>query len=288
MYIRKLFAQKPCVFSIEFFPPKQVLNWPKLQTTLQQVKNLHPDFVSITCSAGGSGVGGVSTCEVARYVKNQLDMEPLAHLTCTGSDRAGVESNLDQLFAAGVRDLMILRGDRNPAAEQFSDFEHASDLARFVRGHYGAFGLSGACYPEKHPEADSLLQDVENLKIKQEQGVTHLITQMFFDNLYFYRFTNLIRKQGIDLPVSAGIMPIVRRSQIDRTLALSSAHVPEQFNRLLVRWQDDPVGLYSAGIDYAIMQLRDLIQAGADGVHLYAMNNADVVQRIYEGISDLL
>ncbi len=288
MYIRRMFAQKPCVFSLEFFPPKQELNWPKLQTTLQQVKGLQPDFVSITCSAGGSGTGGVSTCQVASYVKNQLDLEPLAHLTCIGTDRRGVEENLDRLFAAGVRNLMLLRGDRNPAVAQFRDFEHASDLARFVRGHYGAFGLSGACYPEKHPEAESLCADVDKLKIKQEQGVTHLITQMFFDNLYFYRFMNLIRKQGIDLPVSAGIMPIVRRSQIDRTLALSDAKVPEAFHRLLVRWQDDEAGLYSAGIDYAIGQLRDLIEAGADGVHIYAMNNADVAQRIHRGIADLL
>ena len=288
MYIRRIFARKPCVFSLEFFPPKQELNWPKLQTTLTRVSALKPDFVSVTCSAGGSGVGGVSTCQVASYLKNQLDLEPLAHLTCAASDQASVEANLDQLFAAGVRNLMVLRGDRVSGAEQFPSFAHASDLARFARGHYGAFGLSGACYPEKHPEAASLREDVEMLKIKQEQGVTHLITQMFFDNLHFYRFMNLIRKQGIDLPVSAGIMPIVRRSQIDRTLALSNAAVPERFQKLLDRWQDDPDGLYKAGVDYAVEQLRDLIEAGADGVHLYAMNNADVVEQVHKGIADLL
>ena len=288
MYIRRIFARKSCVFSLEFFPPKQELNWPRLQTTLRRAAALNPDFVSVTCSAGGSGVGGVSTCQVASWLKNELDLEPLAHLTCAASDRASVEDNLDRLFAAGVRNLMVLRGDRVPGAEQFPSFAHASDLARFARGHYGAFGLSGACYPEKHPEAASLRQDVEMLKIKQEQGVTHLITQMFFDNLHFYRFMNLIRKQGIDLPVSAGIMPIVRRSQIDRTLALSNASVPEGFRKLLERWQDDPEGLYSAGIDYAVAQLRDLMEAGVDGVHLYAMNNADVVERVHAGIKDLL
>lgn len=288
MYIRKLFAQKPCVFSLEFFPPKQVLNWPKLQTSLQQVKELNPDFVSITCSAGGSGIGSVSTCQVATYIKNELDMEPLAHLTCIGSDTAGVEANLDQLFVSGVRNLMILRGDIIPGADNYREFDHASNLARYVRGHFGAFGLHGACYPEKHPEAKTLREDVEALKWKQESGITHLITQMFYDNLYFYRFMNLIRKEGIDMPVSAGIMPIVRRSQIDRTLALSNASVPATFRRMVERWQDDPQSLYSAGIDYAIMQLRDLIKAGADGVHIYAMNNADVAARIHKGIADLL
>ena len=253
MYIRKLFAQKRCVFSAEFFPPKQVLNWESLQKTLQEVKAVQPDFVSVTCSAGGSGVGGVSTCQVASYLKNQLGIEPLAHLTCIGTDRAGIEANLDELFTAGIRNLMILRGDRNPNVQQFKDFAHASDLAAFVRGYYGSFGL-----------------------------------QMFFDNFHFYRFMNLIRKEGIDLPVSAGIMPIVRKSQIDRTLALSSASVPRDFQALLDRWQDDADGLYKAGIDYAIGQLRDLIEAGADGVHIYAMNNADVVKRLHAGIRDLL
>ena len=288
MYIRKLFAQKRCVFSAEFFPPKQVLNWESLQKTLQEVKAVQPDFVSVTCSAGGSGVGGVSTCQVASYLKNQLGIEPLAHLTCIGTDRAGIEANLDELFTAGIRNLMILRGDRNPNVQQFKDFAHASDLAAFVRGYYGSFGLSSACYPEKHPESPTLIEDVSHLKQKQESGATHLVTQMFIDNFHFYRFINLIRKEGIDLPVSAGIMPIVRKSQIDRTLALSSASVPRDFQALLDRWQDDADGLYKAGIDYAIGQLRDLIEAGADGVHIYAMNNADVVKRLHAGIRDLL
>lgn len=288
MYIRKLFAQKRCVFSLEFFPPKQQLNWPNLQKTLQEVKSVNPDFVSVTCSAGGSGVGGVKTVEVASYLKNQLDIEPLAHLTCIGADRAGIEQNLDELFAVGVRNLMILRGDRNPNVQQFKDFTHASDLAAFVRGHYGAFGISGACYPEKHPESYTLLEDVRNLKIKQESGATHLATQMFFDNYHFYRYMTLIRKEGIDLPVSAGIMPIVRKSQIERTLALSDASVPAEFQKLLDRWQDDPDGLYKAGIDYAIGQIRDLIAGGADGIHIYAMNNAPVVKEIYKGIADML
>lgn len=288
MYIRKLFAQKRCLFSVELFPPKQQLKWEALQHTLQDIQAVRPDFVSVTCSAGGSGTGGVSTCEVASYLKNQLDLEPLAHLTCIGTDRAGIEESLDQLFTAGVRNLMILRGDRNPNVQQFKDFHHASDLCAFVRGHYGAFGLSGACYPEKHPESESLLADVEMLKVKQESGATHLCTQMFFDNLHFYRYMTLIRKEGIDLPVSAGVMPIVRRSQIDRTIALSSASVPPVFQALLDKWKDDPDGLYKAGIDYAVGQLRDLIEAGADGVHIYAMNNADVVKQIHEGIKDLL
>ncbi len=288
MYIRKLFAQKSCLFSIEIFPPKQELHWSALQQTLREIQPVHPDFVSVTCSAGGSGVGGVSTGQVASYLKNEMGMEPLAHLTCLGGDRAGIEASLDQLFASGIQNLMILRGDRNPNITQYHDFEHASDLAAFVRGKYEAFGLSGACYPDVHPESPSLREDVRYLRVKQDSGVSHLVTQMFFDNARFYRYMTRIRKEGIDLPVSAGVMPIVRKSQITRTIALSSATVPPRFQAILDRWQDDPDGLYQAGIDYAVGQLRDLIDAGADGVHLYAMNNADVVLRVYNGIKDLL
>lgn len=287
MYIRKMFAQKPCVFSAEVFPPKQVLNWENLQQTLRAMKPLNLDFISVTFSAGGSGTGGVTTRQVASFLKNDLDIEPLAHLTCATNTRATVEETLDGLFTAGVRNIMALRGDRNPDVPQCHDFEHASDLAVHIRRHYGAFGISGACYPEKHPEAATLQEDVDNLKRKEENGAAHLASQLFFDNSKFYRFTNLARKQGVDLPISAGVMPIVRKSQIERTVALSDASLPPAFTAMLEKWQDDEDGLYKAGIDYAIGQFRDLIEAGADGVHLYCMNNADVACKVFQGVADL-
>ena len=129
---------------------------------------------------------------------------------------------------------------------------------------------------------------MENLCIKQAAGAEHLVTQLFFDNMHFYRFLNLARRAGITLPVSAGVMPIVKRSQIERTVTLSSASLPSDFTRMISRWQDDPAALYDAGIDYAVRQLRDLIEGGADGVHLYAMNDAVVAEKVYEGIRDLL
>ena len=150
------------------------------------------------------------------------------------------------------------------------------------------FSVHGACYPEGHPEADTLLHDVENLRIKQAAGAEHLLTQLFFDNMHFYRFLNLARRAGITLPVSAGVMPIIKRSQIERTVALSSASLPSDFTRMISRYQDDPASLYDAGIDYAVNQLRDLIEGGADGIHLYAMNDAAVAAKVYDGIRDLL
>ena len=287
MQISQMFKRKPCVFSIECFPPKQTANFDKMKDTLRTMRTLNPDFISVTYGAGGS-TGGVSTVEVAEFLKNDLNVEPLAHMICMGSDKAKAAQLLDQLNAAGVRNVLTLRGDRTPTRPESPDFRHASDLTSFIKWKKPDFSVHGACYPEGHPEADTLLHDVENLRIKQAAGAEHLVTQLFFDNMHFYRFLNLARRAGITLPVSAGVMPIVKRSQIERTVSLSSASLPSEFTRMISRYQDDPASLYDAGIDYAVKQLRDLIEGGADGIHLYAMNDAAVAAKVYDGIRDLL
>lgn len=287
MTILEQFSTKRCVFSIECFPPKQTAQLDAMKTALQKMKAINPDFVSVTFGAGGSA-GGVSTVEVADYLNAQLQIPPLAHMVCMGSSKADVKAQLDLLQAAGVRDVLALRGDRSPLRPQSPDFLHASDLTRFIAEIAPDITIHGACYPEGHPEADSLCQDVENLRIKQEAGAKHLVTQLFFDNVHYYRFLNLARRASVTVPVSAGVMPIVRRNQIERTVALSSASLPSDFTKMISRWQDDADSLYSAGIDFAVTQLRDLIEGGADGIHLYAMNNADVAAKVYDGIKDLL
>ena len=277
---------KPCI-SCELFPPKAGSELQNALKIVDKIAEIKPHFMSVTYGAGGS-TGGVSTVEVAEFLKNDLNVEPLAHMICMGSDKAKAAQLLDQLNAAGVRNVLTLRGDRTPTRPESPDFAHASDLARFVWQTQPEFDIHAACYPEGHPEAATLAQDVANLRFKQEAGATHLLTQLFFDNMHFYRFLNLARRAGITLPVSAGVMPIVKRSQIERTVALSSASLPSEFTRMISRYQDDPESLYAAGIDYAVQQLRDLIEGGADGVHLYAMNDAKVAAAVYEGIKDLL
>ena len=287
MLISQMFKRKPCVFSIECFPPKQTANFDKMKDSLREMSRLSPDFISVTYGAGGSS-GGVSTVEVAKFLKNELNIEPLAHMLCMGSDKQKASALLNELNEAGVRNVLTLRGDRTPARPESKDFVHASDLAAFVWENQPEFDIHAACYPEGHPEAPSLAEDVRNLRYKQEAGVSHLLTQLFFDNMHFYRFLNLTRRAGVTLPVSAGVMPIVRRSQIERTVALSSASLPSEFTRMISRYQDDPESLYQAGIEYAVKQIRDLIEGGADGVHLYAMNDAKVAAAVYDGIRDLL
>lgn len=287
MLISQMFKRKPCVFSIECFPPKETVRFERMKDALRTMETLHPDFISVTYGAGGSA-GGVSTVEVARFLKNELGVEPLAHILCMGSDRTKAAALLNELDEAGVRNVLTLRGDRTPARPESPDFHHASDLAAFVWQTKPEFDIHAACYPEGHPEAPSLAADVQNLRLKQEAGASHLLTQLFFDNGKFYRFLNLARRAGVTLPVSAGVMPIVRRSQIERTVALSSASLPSAFTRMISRWQDDPESLRKAGIEYAVNQMRDLIEGGADGVHLYAMNDPEVAVAVYEGIRDLL
>ena len=299
MTITEQFKAKRCVFSIECFPPKQTTQMDKLKDTLRQMQAMDPGFISVTFGAGGSA-GGVSTAEVADYIQNELHVPTLAHLICMGNDETRAAEILDQLESVGVRDVLALLRwlDESQQADKLFENQqllrqpivrkHASDLTSFIKWKKPEFSVHGACYPEGHPEADSLLHDVENLRIKQAAGAEHLLTQLFFDNMHFYRFLNLARRAGITLPVSAGVMPIVKRSQIERTVSLSSASLPSEFTRMISRYQDDPASLYDAGIDYAVRQLRDLIEGGADGIHLYAMNDAAVAAKVYDGIRDLL
>ena len=287
MRLHTLYKEKPCVFSIECFPPKQAANFNKLKETLAQMAALSPDFISVTYGAGGSA-GGVSTAELASYLKNELHIEPLAHLLCMGSDKARVRETLEALQRENVSNVLALRGDVTPLRPRSEDFAHANDLMFYLRFLSPDLGLAGACYPETHPESETPAFDLEALRIKQAAGADFLLTQLFFDNAKFYRFLSRLRKAGVALPVSAGVMPIVRKSQIERTVSLSSASLPSAFTRMIARWQDNEQALYDAGIDYAVRQLRDLIEGGADGVHLYAMNNYEVARRVYEGVQDLL
>ena len=287
MQIREKFDQKPCVFSLEVFPPKKAgATVESLYPTLDAMCQLHPDFISVTYGAGG-GPASDATGQIAAHIKNDLHVESLAHLTCVNATRAQVAHTLDVLQQNHVENILALRGDLNPDVPRQTDFLHASDLAAEILRR-GSFGVAGACYPEGHVESDTLRQDVENLRFKQEAGVSHLITQLFFDNISYYRFLNLARKCGIHLPVQAGIMPIVNKRQVQRTVALSSASLPSAFTKMLSRYDQDEAALFDAGIDYAITQIRDLIEGGADGIHLYAMNNAEVAARVYAGIQDLL
>ncbi len=284
MRIAELFRRKNAVWSFEVFPPKAQSGMDGINATLSELADLAPDYVSVTYSAGGSR--NAHTAEVARKVR-ALGMEPLAHITCVNSTRQEVLSALENLKASGVENVLALRGDRVEGATS-SDFRYASDLISFINSNGFDFDVSAACYPEGHPESESMLADVRHLKEKVDLGVTHLNSQLFFDNDDFFRFMDMVRLAGIDVPVQAGVMPLVKASQFGGIVKMTAAKIPSKISRMYARFADDPESLCEAGIAYATDQIIDLLSGGVDGVHLYIMNNAYVARRITENVRPFL
>lgn len=284
MRIAELFRRKNAVWSFEVFPPKAQSGMDGINATLSELADLAPDYVSVTYSAGGSR--NAHTAEVARKVR-ALGMEPLAHITCVNSTRQEVLSALENLKASGVENVLALRGDRVEGATS-TDFRYASDLISFINSNGFDFDVSAACYPEGHPESESMLADVRHLKEKVDLGVTHLNSQLFFDNDDFFRFMDMVRLAGIDVPVQAGVMPLVKASQFGGIVKMTAAKIPSKMSRMYARFADDPESLCEAGIAYATDQIIDLLSGGVDGVHLYIMNNAYVARRITENVRPFL
>ena len=288
MKIPELFEQKKPVFSLEIFPPKKKANIDTIYDTVAKLAECNPDFISVTYGAGGN-LADNSTCEIASNIKKKYGIETAAHLTCVNSTREDVKEMIGRFQAADIRNVLALRGDIVPDQEIKKDFEHANELAiEIQRKCNDDIEILGACYPEGHYESRSLDEDIHNLKYKIGAGVKALITQLFFDNQLFYEFIGKARMMGIRVPISAGIMPIVNSRQIERTVALSGASLPHEFTKMIGLYENDPEGLFDAGIEFAVNQIRDLITNGVDGIHLYIMNNPEVARRVYEDIKDLL
>lgn len=289
MKISSLFGQGKTVFSFDIFPPKKTSSVETIYETLEELKGLNPDFISVTYGAGGTmtSAGHSKTCEIASIIKNKYNLIPVAHLTCVNSTKEQVEAELKSLKEHGIENILALRGDINPDVPPCNDFKYASDLVHFIR-EYGDFNVSGACYPEGHADTEDKIQDILNLKTKIDAGVTHLMSQLFFDNSYFYDFREKARLAGINVPIEAGIMPVTNKSQIERMVTMCGASLPQKLVKIMQRFENSPEDLKKAGIDYAIDQIVDLISKGVDGIHLYTMNNPMVARKISEAIGSLL
>lgn len=285
MKISELFDSKKAVWSFEIFPPKPTAEIGGVERIVRELAELAPDYISVTCSAGGSG--NSRTPEIAGIVK-RAGVEPLAHLTCINSVRAEVDGALDKLAAEGVDNVLALRGDRIAGASDSPDFRHAVDLVRHIRARGEGVDIAGACYPECHPESETPEDDIRYIKEKVDAGVSHLNTQLFFDNEAYFAFLERLRAAGVSVPVQAGIMPLVKKSHVDRMIGLSGANIPARLSRIIARFYDDPASLMEAGIAYATEQIMDLLSAGADGIHLYVMNNVYVARKITENVRDVL
>ena len=272
---------------MEVFPPKKSGAVETVYNTLYGLRGLPIDYISVTYGAGGTDSQKEKTVEIASLIKKEYGIEPLSHLTCVGSTPEEIKTTLDHLKAAGVQNILALRGDMPAEGECKMAFPHASDLAAYIRDYDSYFNVAGACYPECHVDAENLDADIENLKKKVDAGVTHLTTQLFFDNEIFYSFMDKLDKAGINVPVAAGIMPIVKKTQIERTVAMCGASIPAKFARIISKYADSPEALYSAGLSYTIDQITDLVAGGVRGIHLYTMNNVDVAKKVTEATESL-
>lgn len=286
MKLAELFNSEKTVFSFEVFPPKRNNPIETIYETLDELQDLKPDFISVTYGASGS-LADNSTCEIASAIKHRYGIESAAHLTCVNSTKEEVTQVLKQLHDNEVENILALRGDLVPDVPPKKDFKHASELITFIKESAYDFGISGACYPEGHLDSRDQIDDILNLKKKVDAGAQHLISQLFFDNNVFYDFLDKARIAGINVPIEAGIMPVVNKKQIERMVSLCGASLPAKFTKMMSRYETRPQAMRDAGIAYAVNQIVDLVSQGVDGVHLYTMNNPYIARRISESVKSL-
>lgn len=267
--------------SFEVFPPKKDEEFDNAYQIIQELGKLNPDFISCTYGAGGSRSG--KTIDISSYIQNELHIDAIAHITCVGFTKEDLKKNCDALREAGINHVLALRGDRPQTMtdEQFDnrEFYYATDLVQYLKENTD-MRISGACYPEKHFEAPNFEEDLRHLKEKVDAGVSSLISQMFFDNEYFYRFLDKARSLGIEVPVHAGIMPITTAKQLGTTVSLSGSSVPKELADIIATYGDNKEDMRKAGIDYAVRQIRDLKAHGVDGIHIYSMNKVKTTTEI--------
>ena len=285
MKLHELFGQGRTIFSCEVFPPKKTAPVDSIYRTLDGLKDIRPDFISVTFGAGGSQINQ-STREIASLIENQYHIPAMAHLTCVAAGKEDADRLLAELKEAGVENILALRGDVNPDYPSKTDFKYASELVAYIQKR-GGFGISAACYPESHPESPDPISDIRHLKEKVDAGAQHLISQLFFDNDDFFRFLERARIAGIDTPIEAGIMPVLSKNSILRMVSTCGASIPRKLTRILAKYGDHPDALREAGIAYAIDQITDLIAGGVDGIHLYTMNNPNVAKQIAGSIASI-
>ena len=287
MLITETFKDNGLSTSFEVFPPKNNAPYKPVEDAVDKLAVYHPDFISVTYGAGGGT--SVNTPKIAAHIQNDLSIPALAHLTCASSTKKELDKIINDLGAAGVNNILALRGDLPDGYDPDNpDYYHyAYELIEAIKSK-ADFCIGAACYPECHPEAESLQKDIENLKIKVDSGVDFLVTQMFFDNNVMYSFLYRALKAGIDVPVIAGVMPVINAKQIKRSCALSQTSLPPRFRRMMDRFIDDPEALKQAGIAYATEQIIDLISNGVSGIHIYTMNKPEVAGKIMENLSSVL
>lgn len=290
MKITDLLKKNTPSLSFEVFPPKTETGFDSVRAATEEIAKLRPSFMSVTYGAGG----GTSryTLDIAKNINALYGVPMLAHLTCVSSTRETVSRRIDEIRAAGITNVMALRGDIPKELEDADrdgwDYRYAIELVRELKAADPNFCIGGACYPEIHPESEDQKEDIRHLREKVDAGCDFLTTQMFFDNNLLYNFLYKIREAGITVPVIPGIMPITNAKQVERAIKLSGSFMPQRFKSLVDRFGGDPDAMKQAGIAYATDQIIDLYANGITDVHVYSMNKPDVAAKIQDNLSAIL
>ena len=274
--------------SFETFPPKKEVEEDLIKTknVLNELAKLNPDFISVTYGAGGSNSKG--NVELASYIQNDLHIEALAHLTGGPSTKEDIDRIANEFKKNNIENVLALRGDKplDFNQEYCKEFKHATDLMEYLNKY--DFTLAGACYPEGHIECDSLKKDLEFMKLKEEKGAKFFVTQIFFDNEYYYRLVSEARNMGIKSPIIPGIMPLISPKSIARTKSMCGSTIPLNYRNMLEFYQDKPKAFKELGYNYAVYQIMDLLAKGAPGIHLYVMNNVDTAKEIIRRLENVI
>lgn len=290
MKIIDLLNRNTLSLSFEVFPPKTETAFESVKQACEKIAALSPSFMSVTYGAGG----GTSkyTLDIAKSIKAKYNVPALEHLSCVSSTKETVKEKINEIIAAGIENVMALRGDIPDALKDCDrcnwDYKHAIDLVRELRASNPDFCIGGACYPEVHPESHTQQEDIKYLKEKVDAGCDFLTTQMFFDNNLLYNFLYKIREAGITVPIVPGIMPITNANQVERAIKLSDSFMPQRFKSIVDKFGSDPAAMKQAGIAYATDQIIDLFANGITNVHVYSMNKPDVAGSIMANLSDIL
>jgi len=281
----RLNPSNPC-FSFEFFPPKSDEGTNNLLKTLAELAPLEPGFVSVTYGAGGSTRD--KTVELVSRIKRETGIEAMAHLTCVGHTREELRDMLRRLSDAKVENVLALRGDPPQGQKTFEPveggFRHATELVRFIREEDFNFCLGGACYPEGHVETVSRDDDLRNLKAKVDAGLDFVVTQLFFDNAFYFDFVERARRVGINIPIVPGIMPITNFEQVHRFTRMCGATVPMRLGLQLERVKDQPEAVMQLGVAHATVQCMELLSRGVPGIHFYTLNKSPATRMIVSAL----
>jgi methylenetetrahydrofolate reductase (NADPH) len=281
MRIDEMLAKRRPTFSVEFFPPKSEEATEQLFATARSLRELEPDFVSVTYGAGGSTREG--TVEITRALKDEIGFETMAHLSCVGETREGLAATLDRIEAAGIENVFALRGDPPRGEAGFvqpaGGLGSAAELAGFIAAGWD-FSIGGACFPEVHPEAPDLETDLAYLKTKVEAGASFLITQLFFDNRVYFDFVAAARERGIEAPILAGVIPVASFAQTKRICGLCDASIPPRLEAMFAAAEGDERAEFELGVAYAAQQCTELLLGGAPGIHFYALNRAPATRAV--------